>query len=447
MLFQVVRYILTIILFSLMAVKPFYLYAQTESAATDLSKELAIDECVEIALKNHPTLKAAEASVDASRSHVWEGRSAYFPQVNITTGYSENYSTSTTLKKDTETKAYATTLSVTQKIYDFERTGSAVDSAKANRNATEKEFDKVKTDIIVKVKESYYSLLQAQRMVGVNEVIVNQAKAHLKRAKAFFEVGTRPKFDVTQAEVELNNANLNLQKARHSFSIAKITLSNSMGLPADKDIKIKDVLFTERLYPVIDDAVKEAVDARPDIKQINAKIDGARAGVRGAIAGFLPTISANGSYTWQDGDFIIKDSPIVGTDTKTPQENYWGWGITATLPLFEGFLTTAKVSTARANLRNLEYQKDNLFQNIRIEVQQAYLNLEDAKTRVSVMESGVQKAKENFAIAEGRYNAGVSSLIEVTDAQAALIRAETDYTQAFYDYHTAAARLDKALGR
>jgi TolC family type I secretion outer membrane protein len=447
MLFIVVRYILIIILFSMMVTKPFYLYAQTLSTNADLSKELAIDECVEIALKNHPTLKATEASVEASRSQVWEGRSAYFPQVNITTGYSENYSTSTTLKKDTETKAYATTLSVNQKIYDFERTGSAVDSAKANRDSTEKEFDKVKTDIILKVKESYFGLLQAQRMVGVNEVIVNQAKAHLKRAKAFFEVGTRPKFDVTQAEVELNNANLNFQKARHSFSIAKITLSNSMGLPPDREMKIKDVLFTERLYPVIDDAVKEAIDARPDVKQINAKIDGGRAGVRGAIAGFLPIISANGSYTWQDGDFIIKDSPIVGTDTKTPQENYWGWGITVTLPLFEGFLTTAKVSTARANLRNLEYQKENLQQNVRLEVQQVYLNLEDAKTRISVMESGVQKAKENFAIAEGRYNAGVSSLIEVTDAQTALIRAETDYTQAFYDYHTAAARLDKALGR
>lgn len=99
MLFQAVRYILIIILFSMMATKPFYLYAQTLSDAADLSKELVIDECVEIALKNHPTLKAAEASVEASRSQVWEGRSAYFPQVNITTGYSENYSTSTTLKR------------------------------------------------------------------------------------------------------------------------------------------------------------------------------------------------------------------------------------------------------------------------------------------------------------------------------------------------------------
>ena len=447
MLFQIVRYILIIILFSMMVTKPFYLYAQTPSVDADLSKELTIDECVEIALKNHPTLKATEASVEASSSQVWEGRSAYFPQVNITTGYSENYSTSTTLKKDTETKAYATTLSVTQKIYDFERTGSAVDSAKANRDATEKEFDKVKTDIILKVKESYFGLLQSHRMVGVNEVVVNQAKAHLKRAKAFFEVGTRPKFDVTQAEVELNNANLNLQNARHSFSIARITLSNSMGLPPDREIKIKEVIFTEKLYPVIDDAVKEAIDVRPDVKQMNAKIDGARAGVRGAIAGFLPIISANGSYTWQDGDFIIKDSPVVGTDTKTPQENYWGWGVTVTLPLFEGFLTTAKVSTARSNLRNFEYQKENLLQNVRLEVQQVYLNLEDAKTRISVMESSLQKAKENFAIAEGRYNAGVSSLIEVTDAQTALTRAETDYTQAFYDYHVASARLDKALGR
>ncbi len=421
--------------------------AEEKGIDVDLSKELIIDVCVDIALKNHPTLKAADASLDASRSQVWEGRSAYFPQVNLSTGYSENYSTSTTLRKDTVTEAFSTTLSVNQKIYDFERTGSAVDAAKANRDSTEKEFDKVKTDIILKVKESYFGLLQAQRMVGVNEVIVNQAKAHLKRAKAFFEVGTRPKFDVTQAEVELNNANLNLQKAQHALQIAKITLSNSMGLPPNLDIKIKDVTYSEKLYPSIEDAIAESFKSRPEIRQIDARIDGARAGVRGAIAGFLPIISANGSYTWQDGDAITKDYPVVGTDTKTPLENYWGWGITATLPIFEGFLTTAKVSTARANLMSLRYQKDNLQQNVGLEVQQAYLNLDDAKKRISVMESNLQKAKENFAIAEGRYNAGVSSLIEVTDAQTALTTAEKDYTQAFYDYHIAAARLDKALGR
>ncbi|MBI5182106.1 MAG: TolC family protein [Nitrospirae bacterium] len=433
------KYILLIISITFLFTQ--HTLAEEKGIDVDLSKELSLEECVNLALKNHPTLKASSASVEASKSQIWESRYGYFPQINLSSGYSESNSTSATYG-ETVTKSYLTTLSLSQKIYDFEKTGSAVDSAKANMKATEMELDKVKSDIILKVKESYFGLLQSQRMVGVNEVTVNQAKAHLRRAKAFFEVGTRPKFDVTQAEVELNNANLNFQKARHSFSIAKITLSNSMGLPPDREIKIKDLFFAERLYPVIDDAVKEAIDARPDVKQIDSKIEGGKASVRTAIAGYLPTISSSASYSWQNGDYIIKD-----TSTESPLENYWSWGVTVTLPIFEGFLTTAKVSTARANLMNLRYQKENLQQNVMLEVQQAYLNLEDAKTRISVMESSLQKAKENFAIAEGRYNAGVSSLIEVTDAQTALTKAETDHVQAFYDYHTAAARLDKALGR
>jgi outer membrane protein TolC len=105
------------------------------------------------------------------------------------------------------------------------------------------------------------------------------------------------------------------------------------------------------------------------------------------------------------------------------------------------------VGEARANQQVLEAQRDMLRQSILIEVSQSYADLESAKARIGVMESSLQKARENLAIAQGRYEAGVGPPLEVTDAQVASVNAETDHVQALYDYQLAVARLYKAMGK
>jgi outer membrane protein TolC len=117
------------------------------------------------------------------------------------------------------------------------------------------------------------------------------------------------------------------------------------------------------------------------------------------------------------------------------------------LPLFEGGLTRGRVGEARANQRVLEAQHYALRQSILLEVNQAYADLDSATARIGVMDSSLKTARENLAIAEGRYKAGVGPSIDVTDAQVSAVKAETDYIQAQYDYQLAVARLQKAMGR
>jgi outer membrane protein len=116
------------------------------------------------------------------------------------------------------------------------------------------------------------------------------------------------------------------------------------------------------------------------------------------------------------------------------------------LPLFEGGLTRGKVGEARANQLIVEAQRDTLRQSVLIELSQAYADMESARVRIDVMESSLQKARENLSIAQGRYEAGVGPYIEITDAQVSAVNAETDHVQALYDYQLAVARLLKATG-
>jgi outer membrane protein TolC len=169
-------------------------------------------------------------------------------------------------------------------------------------------------------------------------------------------------------------------------------------------------------------------------------IEAAKARVSAEESNYFPTISASGAYNWQSGSQEF--GPF-----KTDLQNSWNAGVMLTIPLFQGGLTRGRVSEARANMISAEVQRDAAKQSILLEVNQAYADMESAKVRIDVMESTLQKARENLEIAQGRYEAGVGPYIEVTDAQLSAVNAETDRIQALYDYYLAIARLLRAMGR
>lgn len=121
-------------------------------------------------------------------------------------------------------------------------------------------------------------------------------------------------------------------------------------------------------------------------------------------------------------------------------------GLSLNIPLFEGFVTQGKVSESVASIDLLKAQKEVLSNNITLEVTQAYLELQNSEALISVAESGLNKARESLELANGRYEAGVGTIIEVTDAQTAYTRVETDLVNARYDLALARARLEKAVG-
>ena len=187
-------------------------------------------------------------------------------------------------------------------------------------------------------------------------------------------------------------------------------------------------------------AVKAAIEVLGWHGKAEADIEAAKSRVLAEESNYFPTISANGAYNWQSG------SQEFGS-FKSDLQNTWNAGVMLTVPLFQGGLTRGRVSEARANLLAIEVQRDATRQSILLEVNQSYADMESAKVRIQVMESTLQKARENLETAQGRYEAGVGPYIEVTDAQLSAVNSEMDRVQAMYDYFLAIARLIKAMGR
>lgn len=401
-------------------------------------ESLNLERCIEIALKKHPNIIAALSTVDISQSKIGQARANYYPQISWSSGYSKFNALvgsrgEVAVTTDRTFDDYTSSFNLSQNIFDFGKTATNVKIQRFNLDSSRSDLENVTDQIIFNVKQAYYGVLQAKRNRDVAAETVKQFELHLEQAKGFFKVGTKPKFDVTKAEVDLSNAKLNLIKAENALRVARVTLNNAMGITVAPEYYLVDNLTFKKYEIQFEKALEMSYRNRPDLRSIIAKKEAAGESIELVKKDYYPTLSGNASYNWS------------GTKV-TSLDNGWNVGATLTFPLFSGFLTKYQVEESKANLNVLKANEESLRQGVLLEVQQAYLNLRDAEERIPTAELAVRQAEENLDIANGRYAAGVGNPIEVTDAQVAFTSAKTAYIQALYDYKVAQSSLEKAMG-
>jgi len=424
-------------IFLLIFVGLFLPFRAAAEAPINKGETLEVKRCIEIALKQHPAIRAAASTLKAGESRVGQAKSGYYPQVSGSAGYSRTspYRTTSGRLSTTAGSIYDSTnssIGLNQNLFDFGKTSTQVRIQNLNLDASRSDFDNANAQVIFGVKQAYWGLLRARRNQDVAREVVGQYKQHLGRAKGFFEVGLKPKFDVTKAEVDLSNAKLNLLKAENAQRLARVTLNNAMGAPDAPDYEIQDSLAFQRVEVDLDQVMKQAYDRRPDLQSILAKKKSLDETITLQKKGYTPYVTGNASYGWGGDSF--------------PLDQGWNIGATLNIPLFSGFSTKYQVEEARANLDVLKANEETLRQGIFLEVKQAWLNLQEAADRIATAEVIVRQAAENLELANGRYAAGVGNPIEVTDALVAESNAQMSFVAALYDYKMAQATLEKATG-
>jgi outer membrane protein TolC len=411
-------------------------------------ESLNLERCVEIALKMQPNIAAALNNVNASATRVGQAKSNYYPQINWSSSYdrisssARVNSTNTTGSvaggsnvsgKNEAFDQYFTGFNLSQMIYDFGKTPTQVKIQNFNLDSARSDLENVLEQVVFNVRQAYYGVLQAKRNRDVTADTVKQYQQHLEQAKGFYEVGTKPKFDVTKAEADLSNAKLNLIKAENALRLAVVILNNAMGVPEAPEYITEDILSFQKYTITFEDALDKAYKNRPDLQSIIARKQAAESSIDLAKTGFYPILTGNAAYSWS------------GEKTSS-LDHGWNVGAAFSFPLFSGFLTKYQVEEAKANLNVLKANEESLRQSIFSDVQQAYLNLKQAEESIPTAELGVKQAQENFEIATGRYAAGVGNPIEVTDAEVLLANAKLSYIQALYNYKVSQASLEKAMG-
>ena len=217
-----------------------------------------------------------------------------------------------------------------------------------------------------------------------------------------------------------------------------------MGVPNAPNYTIEDNLSFQPYAITLDDATHKAFENRPDLIATIAREGAAEKAISLAKSNYLPTLSGNAQYDYagQSIPADLRTSP----DKRWSADQGWSIGLTVNIPIFSGFLTRHQVAEAKSNLYTLQFNEESLRQQILLDIRQAYLNLQQSEESIATAEVGVKQAQENLDLANGRYEAGVGSPIEVSDAFSAYTTTQASYITALYNYKTAQASIQKAMG-
>jgi outer membrane protein len=419
-------------------------YADTQSIA-ETEKTLTVQEAVATALTHHPTVRIGATAIEAAQARMRQQIAGYLPQGAYTYALTRQQRPLTAAVGGVQIgegqqrtfsqifNYHSTNFSMSQLLFDFGRTLDAIHSASASVDASTADLETTRQTVIVNTKQAYYGLLSSQQLLGVAEETLRQNQKHLEDAQARFEVGIAPRFDVTQSQVQVSTAELDLVTARNNVALGQETLRTAMGVTDFTDFVLVDTSAHQSV--LIDDAeiLQQAYRLRPELHSIQAQQQATTQRVSSLQKQLLPSLSGNAQYNW--------------TGRKPPLQDGWVIGVSLTVPLFDDILTIAQVSEAQATLQGLEAQEEDLRQQVALDVRRSVLEVRRAEQSIRVSEQTVIRARENLELAEGRYSAGVGNIIEVTDAQVSFSSARANRIQAVYSYKTALAQLERALGK
>ena len=409
--------------------------AQTPALPAD--KALKLEDAVRTALENHPRIRAAKEKVGAQQAVLGQQFAAYYPTVSLGNSYRTTTASGTTSTSAEAFDFFSSQATFNMTLYNFGKREGAVQSARETLHASQYDYQTAANDIVLAVKQAYYAYLQAQALVKVREEAVKNRALLLRQAQGFFEVGIRPKIDVARAESNLYNAQADLLAAQNAVKIAWVTLKNAMGLydlpeqPVTEDRSIAAPPLS------LEQAKEAAFNARPELKSFEAQRKSQDQQIATARRGHLPDIIFDANYGRRN---------TSGDGNTFPLQPSWQVQLSLNIPIFDGFKTTNRVEETLHNYYSVKAQEEDRKQQVALEVEQSYLNMISTQERIKATQAAARAAKENLDLANGRYQVGVGSIIEATDAQALYTDAETSYVRTLYDYKIAEAQLQRAMG-
>lgn len=396
--------------------------------------ELSLDDSIAMALRNNPSIKMADSDREKAGWGVDEAKAGKAPSLEYNFAGTHSKAQSAATGNFSINDKFSNSFSLNMPLYTGGKVEGSIDKAKLNVKSADLTLDKTKQQIKLDATTGYYSILENKNLVKIAQESVDSLTEHLKNVQAQYQVGTVAKSDVLRSEVELADAQQNLIKAQNSYDLAVSSFDNVVGLPLDSEIVVKDELKHQPYAMSLDDSIKYAMDNRPDVAIANIAVDSAKKDIQIAKAGNLPTVNASASTGWYDDNF-------PGTDN-----NNWSLGVAASWSVFDSGLTKSKIRQAEAALDKANQQAKQTIDSVQLDVRNAYLSMKEAEKRIDTTKVAVDKADEDFKIAQVRYGAGVGTNLDVIDAQVALSQAKNNYVQALYDYNTSKAKLEKAMG-
>ena len=393
---------------------------------------LSIEECLTLALLNHPSLTKAKASTRDIAAQLEALRANKRVTVSLTGSarYNGDYDY-------WDDRYHSETVSITAQklLYDTGRNRLQQEIRTESLKGARESERNTMVSVAANAKRAYYDLVLKMLNRDVEREKLANLEEHLKTAQGLYDVGNSAFIEVTKAQADAASARVSLLKAENDILVSQEALRVAMGTDIAGPFNV--VLSTKLLLPqAAEDTntlIEQALTDRPDYRKLMHDVRGSELSVKNAARANSPSItgSAGSSLSRREGSGTTNDFNV---------------GFSVNVPLVDGGAMKAGLESARAQLESVNADVESMKQSITYSVRSAALSLSNARDRVMSSESSVSYAEQNLELARGRYEVGVGDPLELSDAVSALANARYTYYQALYDAQTARANLDEALG-
>ncbi|MFP3941660.1 MAG: TolC family protein, partial [Thermoanaerobaculia bacterium] len=417
---------------------------------------LTLERAVALALAENPGLAAERAATRVATGAVRERRAARWPVVEVGVDGSrttnpvavfgqllsqerfreENFSVGFLNEPDPLTDL-ATRITVAQPIWSFGRITAGVEGAERRAGAAEAGLERARQELVFRVVERYTGAVASRRAVEVRRAALEAARESVRLTRDLFETGLVVESDLLQARVLESEARSALARAESDAAVARAALNLELGLPLDAPARLPEDLGpppapADLPLPAL---VEEAEGLRPDLQAAREQVAAARIALRGARAERLPELGWSGAVEAHAQD-----------PTDDPGSN-WTVGLGLRWTGFDGFATESRIDQARARLEEAEHRAELARRGVALEVEAAHRELETVELRWAEARDAVALAERSAEIIRDRYREGLTTVVELLDAETLVSGARTRELQARRELAVARAALDLAVGR
>jgi len=399
---------------------------------------LSLSDAEKLAIQNNPKFAAARLNAAASYQVPLEFRAGLLPTVSgAVTGVGADSGSRLAaggLNNPVVYNRVASGLLVSQLVTDFGRTGSLIASADLRAQAQDQVAETARADILVVTARSYFAVLRANAVLKVAQQTVSARQLVSDQITALFNSQLKSQLDVSFANVNLADAKLLFSQAENDLKSAEAALAAAIGLPGQTSFSLSEESMPPALPDQVDPFVQQALQDRPELKDLRLEQSAAERFAKAEHALKYPTVSVAGTA----GFVPVGEAAVPG--------RYGAIGLNVNIPVFNGGLFRARQTEAEMRAKAAAERVNDLTNSITRDVRVAYLNARTAFERVGLTAQLLQQASLALDLARGRYDLGLSSIIELSQAQLNLTSAQIANTSAKYDYQAQRTLIDYEIG-
>jgi outer membrane protein len=413
----------------------------TPPATTTPQGTLTLPEATAMAIQSHPQIAAARDTAAVAGQRIIESRAPYYPvvegEVTAAQGLSLSRLGAGALSASQLFNRFGQGLQVTQLVTDFGRTKNLVSQSQFQAQAADQTTQATVYDVVLGVNHGYFEVLQAQAYVKVAEDTIKARQTLTDQVTALANANLKSQYDVGLANVNLSEAKLLMIRSQDTVEQAWSDLARALGQEQVVRYNLAPVPSPGVLPGSAEPLIAEALQNRPELRGAQFQLQGAQAFEQAEADLKHPVVS----FVAVGGGL-----PYLGQDPRVAPYGYEGAAVNMDIPIFNGHLFAARQQAAHYESQTVGERIRNLRQLIENDVRNAWISASTAYQRIPVTEQFLQQANLTLELAQGRYNLGLATIVDITQAQLNLTQAQIENVAATYDYQTAYAQLQYTIG-